>query len=233
MRLATLPTEKGDLARWRDRATVARLFLTGERAGALVTSPIEAIDFDELFVRQWPELGVKTKNRKKATTYLSNIPKLINVAQSWDNFVRNQSPENAPWYTPIKNHWGEQTLSFDNPGKNRGQALNRRLRLLFKQAGLPYKSAHKFRHGNAVYGLLHARTVADYKAVSINLMHSDLQITDGIYVSMLSNDVRRRIANLTSQPINQHDDELLAMISQLSNADLSKVIHIAAERLAA
>jgi len=38
---------------------------------------------------------------------------------------------------------------------------------------------------------------------------------------------------LTTQPINQPDDELLAMVNQLSNAELSKVIHIAAERLAA
>ena len=231
--LATLPGEKGDLAHWRDRAAVARLFLTGERAGAFVSSPIEAIDFQELLVHQWPELGVKTKNGKRAITYLIHIPELLKVARSWDEFVRSQLAVNAPWYTPIKSHWGEQTLSLDNPGKNRSQALNRRLRLLFEQAGLPYKSAHKFRHGNAVYGLLHARTAADYKAVSMNLMHNDLQITDSIYAPMLSNDVRQRITNLTTQPINQPDDELLAMVNQLSNAELSKVIHIAAERLAA
>jgi hypothetical protein len=37
----------GDLAHWRDRAAAARLFLTGERALDLVTSPIEAINLED------------------------------------------------------------------------------------------------------------------------------------------------------------------------------------------
>ena len=45
--LATTPGAEGDLAHWRDRAMAARLFLTGERANAAVTSPISAIDFDK------------------------------------------------------------------------------------------------------------------------------------------------------------------------------------------
>ena len=231
--LATLPGEEGDLAHWRDRAAAARLFLSGERASALVTSPIEAINFQESSVRQWPELGVKTKNSKKATTFLLPIPELLEVAQSWDQFVRSRLPANAPWYAPVESRWGEQTLSLHQPGENRNQALDRRLRRLFDLAGLPYQSAHKFRHGHAVYGLLHARTMADYKAVSMNLMHHDLQITDSIYAPMLSNDVQKRIANLASQPVNQPDDDLRTLVSRLSNADLSKVMMIVAERLAA
>ena len=45
------------------------------------------------------------------------------------------------------------------------------MRKLFEFADLPYKSPHKFRHGHAVYALQHAKTMADYKAVSMNLMH--------------------------------------------------------------
>lgn len=231
--LATLLGESGDLAHWRDRAAAARLFLSGERASALVTSPIEAINIEERSVRQWPELGVETKNGKKATTFLLPIPELIEVVQSWDVFVRSNLPVNAPWYAPVESRWGEQTLSLVKPGENRNQALDRRLRRLFTQAGLPYKSAHKFRHGHAVYGLMHARTMPDYKAVSMNLMHHDLQITDSIYAPMLSNDVQKRIANLALQQANQPDDDLRTMITRLSNADLSKVMMIIAERLAA
>jgi len=65
---------------------------------------------------------------------------------------------------------------------------------------LPYKSAYKFCRHHAVSGLIHARTRPDYKVVSMNLMHDDLQITDNIYAPMLSNDVQKRIANLASQP---------------------------------
>lgn len=231
--LATLPGEEGDLAHWRDRAAAARLFLTGERANALVTSPIEAINFEENWLRQWPELGVKTKNGKKATTFLLPVPELLDVARSWDQFVRANLPENALWYAPIESRWGEQTLSSQQPGENRNHALDRRLRRLLTQAGLPYKSAHKFRHGHAVYGLMHARTMPDYKAVSMNLMHHDLRITDSIYAPMLGNDVQKRIANLASQPVNQPDDDLRSMVNRLSNADLAKVMMIVAERLAA
>ncbi len=80
---------------------------------------------------------------------------------------------------------------------------------------------------------MHARTMPDYKALSMNLMHHDLRITDSIYAPMLSNDVQKRIANLASQPVNQPDDDLRVMVSRLSNADLSKVMMIVAERLAA
>ncbi len=75
--------------------------------------------------------------------------------------------------------WGEQKLSSAEPGQHRSQALNKRLRVLYQAAGLPYKSAHKFRHGHAVYGLQHAKMMADYKAVSMNLMHANLQVTTG------------------------------------------------------
>lgn len=71
------------------------------------------------------------------------------------------------------------------------------MKALFTRAQLEYKSPHKFRHGNAVYGLLHAQTLADYKAVSMNLMHENLETTDGIHAPLLSSDVKSRITSLT------------------------------------
>ena len=63
-------------------------------------------------------------------------------------------------------------------------------------AGLPYKSAHKFRHGHAIYGLQHAQTMAVNKAVSMNLMHEDIMITDDIYAPIMSNEVQLRFSRL-------------------------------------
>ena len=117
--LATTPGAEGDLAHWRDRAMAARLFLTGERANAAVTSPISAIDFKDRTLKQWPELGVRTKNSKGATTYLLLIPELLEVARSWDEYVRKNLPPTAVWYAPIDSKWGEQKLSEQKPGKNR------------------------------------------------------------------------------------------------------------------
>ena len=52
------------------------------------------------------------------------------------------------------------------------------------------------RHGHALYGMQHARTVEDLKALSMNLMHSDIRTTDQVYGSLSAENVRTAIANL-------------------------------------
>lgn len=230
--LSILPGDPADLAHWRDRAMAARLFLTGERASAAVTSPISAINFEERSLKQWPELGVQTKNSKKATTYLLDIPALLEVARSWDEFVRANLPPTAPWYAPINSQWGEQTLSDAAPGENRNIALNKRLRLLFDQAGLPFRSAHKFRHGHAAYGLLHCQTMADYKALSLNLMHESLEITDAIYVHVQQEEQRSRIAKMTARSVSVPDQELQQYLMRLSKQAKLDTITALAKALA-
>lgn len=231
LRLVVIPHEDDDLALLRDKAAAAMLFLSGARASAFTTLPISAVDLLDRTLRQWPELGVATKTGKRATTYLLPIPELLAVAQTWDQVVRPKLPATAPWYAPISARWGSQSLEVSEPGKNRHQALDKRLRRLFDLAGQPYKSAHKFRHGHAVYGLLKAQTMADYKAVSMNLMHHDIKITDSIYAPILSEEVKERIAGLTISPSLLPETEFDGLLSQLSNADLSKVLRIVASRL--
>lgn len=58
--------------------------------------------------------------------------------------------------------------------------LARGVRRLCEAADIPYLSPHKLRHGHAVYAIERALTVGDLKAVSQNLVHSSLVITDGI-----------------------------------------------------
>jgi integrase len=232
-RLITIPNDEDDLALLRDKAAAAMLFLSGARASAFTTLPVSAVDLPTRTLHQWPELGVATKNGKRATTYLLPIPELLLVAQTWDDVVRSNLPSTAPWYAPISSRWGSQSLEESEPGKNRHQALDKRLRRLFTLAGLPYKSAHKFRHGHAVYGLIKAQTMVDYKAVSMNLMHNDIKITDSIYAPILSEEVKERIAKLTSSQDYMPDIETDGLLGQLSNADLSKVLRIVASRLSA
>lgn len=77
--------------------------------------------------------------------------------------------------------------------------MKKRLRLLFSLAKLDFKSPYKFRHGHTVFGLLHAQTMANYKAVSMNLMHDSIEITDSTCALMLSSDVQERIAGLSGK----------------------------------
>jgi hypothetical protein len=64
---------------------------------------------------------------------------------------------------------------------------------------LPYQFPHEFRHGNAVYSLKNAKDVSALKAVSQNLMHANLSITDGVYGILSENDVQKQIRNLGKQ----------------------------------
>lgn len=232
LQLTSVPNDEGDLALLRDKAAAALLFLSGARASALTTFPISAVDQPARTLRQWPEMGVATKNGKHATTFLLPIPELLSVVKTWDDLVRSKLPPATPWCTPISAHWGDQSLEGLVPGKNRHQALDKRLRRLFNLACLPYKSAHKFRHGHAVYGLHHAQTMADYKAVSINLMHEDIKITDQIYAPILNEEVAKRIAGLSNAPVRRQYNELVAQFHNLDNNQLAQALLAIADRLA-
>ena len=137
------------------------------------------------------------------------------------------------WYTPTISEFGQQTLSADPPGAHRNIAIAKRLRKLYARAGLPYQSPHKFRHGHAVYALQHAQTMADYKAASMNLMHSDIRTTDSIYAPLASDEVQRRIAALTGPPTEQQGTYATSVnaFEDLTDAQLSQVMAVAAKRL--
>jgi integrase len=232
--LTRLEIDEGDLALRRDQAAAALLFLSGMRAGALASLPLKGVDLSNMAIKQWPSLGVKTKNGKRATTYLLPIPELFAAVEKWDSCVRAILPLDAMWYTPTISQFGQQMLSSDPPGANRSVALAKRMRRLFAAAGLPYKSPHKFRHGHAVYALQRARTMADYKAASMNLMHGDIRVTDSIYAPLGSGDVQRRIAGLTGP---SHADVRTPAIpansfEKLTDAQLSQIMAVAAKRLA-
>jgi hypothetical protein len=92
------------------------------------------------------------------------------------------------------------------------------MRKLFAAADMPYKSPHKFRHGHAVFSLQNAQTMADYKAVSMNLMHADISVTDGIYAPLAGEEVKERIANLTLEPNGPIDSQG----AYLDSGDLSR-----------
>lgn len=79
-----------------------------------------------------------------------------------------------------------------------------------------HHSPHKFRHGHAVYALKMAKDVSALKAVSQNLMHKNLSITDGMYGVLSEIDVRQQIASLGKGVANSEDlQELRSLVSRL------------------
>jgi integrase len=180
----------------RIQAAAVFWFLSGIRIGAFVSLPIKSINLEALEVRQWPSLGVNTKFNKHATTFLLDIPDLLEVVNAWDYEVRKNLFDDNLWFARIST----ETESFEPDGKKAGNHRQTRarkdLKAWLERVDLPYYSPHKFRHGHAVYSLKLANTISDLKAISMNLMHSDLKITDGVYAILSDTDVKEKISNL-------------------------------------
>lgn len=195
-RLLTAEVAPGDLATRRDKAAAAFLFLSGVRATAFLTLGLHCVDIASRTVRQLPSMGVRTKNRKAGVTHLLEIPDLLQVVEEWDAFVRARLDAPAPWYPVISQSFGRQSLTDRAPGRFRNRDFGRRIQRLFDLAGLPPMTPHKFRHGHAVHGLNLAKDMGDLKAISMNLMHSSISITDSIYAVFSDKDTQGRIAQL-------------------------------------
>jgi len=235
IKLATSTPPTDLLVYMRDQAAAAMLFLSGMRASSFVSLPIKAVDIQRKEIKQWPSLGVRTKFKKHATTYLLDIPELIDVVEQWDDFVRSQLPGEAMWYPVIISEWSLEKLSLKEPGKNRHIHLAKRLRKLSQLLGVGYKSPHKYRHGHAVYALLQAQNMADYKAISQNLMHSSIKVTDSIYAWLNNHQIKDRIASLSTTYKRQghSNPQMEAYLSRLSKTDLKQAIQRSIDLLAA
>jgi len=73
-----------------------------------------------------------------------------------------------------------------------------------------------FGHGHVVYALKSARDTAGPKAVSQNLMHENLSITDGVYGVLSEMVVRQQIATLGNGVANREDvQEPRSLVSRL------------------
>ena len=180
----------------RTRASVAFLFLSGMRIGAFLTLPFECVDIYNRRVYQLPSKGVKTKNSKAGLTFLLNIPELLAVIEEYDNEFRPNMPSESYWYVHADT-WGDPTRK--KPIGNREASrdtFSDHLKKLCERAGVKFLSPHKFRHGHAVYSMKRAKTVAQMKAISQNLMHSNTGITDGIYGRLVNDDRENMINDL-------------------------------------
>ena len=189
----------------RARAAAVFLYLSGIRIGAFVSLPIQAVDIPNRKIIQSPNLGVKTKNRKYAVTYLLDIPELLKVVQAWDDEIRPLLPPNGFWFAPLSSETGQIDRNAVSIGEHRITLARRSIKKWLDQVGLPYHSPHKFRHGHVHFGIANSKNIADYKAVSMNVMHSSMEITDQFYSVLQDEEVKNRINSFNKDA--QTDDE--------------------------
>lgn len=178
----------------RIQAAAVLLFLSGMRIGALISLPIQAIDIENRKILQYPSLGVRTKNRKYGVTALLDIPELLEVVKDWDKEVRSHLPIEGFWFAPLSPDTGEIDTTCFVIGEHRETLARKNLQAWLSKVGLPYHSPHKFRHGHVHYAMAQAKTIEDYKAISLNVMHSSMEITDQFYSVLNDNQVHERIS---------------------------------------
>lgn len=191
----------------RIRAAAVFLYLSGIRIGAFVSLPIKAVDLDTLSVIQYPSYGVRTKNGKYAITYLLEIPELLEIVKKWDIKIREILPGDGFWFAPLSPDTCEIDPFCRQIGEHRESIARKNLTAWMKKVGLKYHSPHKFRHGHIQYGLAHSKSQADFKAVSLNVMHESIQITDQVYSKIPDNERQSRIRAFTSSDLQNTDEE--------------------------
>lgn len=201
----------------RIRASAVLWFLSGIRIGAFVSLPLSAVDLENLTIKQWPKLGVRTKFKKHATTFLLNIPDLLEVAREWDKEVREACDNEGLWFAQMSPDTGEIIPGATQSGEYRASIATRDLKQWLRKVGLPYHSPHKFRHGHAVYALKMAKDIQALKAISQNLMHSNISITDGVYGILSDNDVRGQIVTLGKNVNGIKNDIIISLLKELTN----------------
>ncbi len=211
--IATSPAQTA-LAR-RARAAMVFLYLSGMRIGAFVSLPIQAVDIPNRVVTQFPSLGVRTKNRKFGTTYLLDIPELLKVVQDWDDEVRSILPPNGLWFAPFNSQTGCIDPNITEAGEHRLTLARKNFKSWLDQEGLTYHSPHKFRHGHIHYGLTRSKNIADFKAVSMNAMHSNMEITDQFYSVLHNEEIKSRISGLNKSDKSNDRGETIRILENL------------------
>ncbi len=182
-----------------DVAAVAFLFLSGMRISAFTSLPVCAVDCaqDPIPVRQWPELGVRTKNGVAATTFLlpySELADLRAIVKLWDAKVRAAVGAQGLWYPVLDPNGG--FAAKQKPGVHRDEAFRHRLQQLCERAGVTYLSPHRLRHGHIHWAQEQCTTAAEYKAVSQNVMHASMEITDQRYGRLTETELRTTLQGL-------------------------------------
>jgi site-specific recombinase XerD len=201
--IAKLPVES--LVEKRVRAGVCFLYLSGMRISAFTTMPIKAVDLEELEVRQSPELGMRTKNKKSATTYILDIDHIIGIIREWDAYVRGMLPPNGFWFAPLSPNTREIDITADKVGLNRSCIFRNNLRdWLTKNQSLLH-TPHHFRRGHANFLFDHAKDLSDLEAAKENLMHESLTTTE-MYARKRRAQIKNRIHNMTHPKPNREID---------------------------
>ena len=121
------------------------------------------------------------------------------MVRDWDKEIRSVLPSNSFWFAPLSPDTQELDPKRKEIGEHREAIARKNLQAYLSKIGMPYNSPHKFRHAHIHYGLERSKTMADYKAVSMNVMHASMDTTDEVYSRLDNEEIKARIQNMDKQ----------------------------------
>ena len=98
--------------------------------------------------------------------------------------------------------------------EHRVALARKNIKAFIETSGLQYDSPHKFRHGHIHYGVARAKTIEDFKAVSMNVLHSSMEITDQFYSNLNEEELQKRISQLDEMPQKNESQDALRLFEQ-------------------
>jgi site-specific recombinase XerC len=191
--ISKLPTES--LVEQRVQAGTCFLYLSGMRVSAFTSMPIKAVNLQKLEVRQSPNLGMITKNKKSATTYILDIKEVFEIVRKWDTFVRSRLPADGYWFAPLIPTTGELDPNPAKANENRSTIFRKNLKKWLSKNQVTLHSPHAFRRGHANFLFDHASDIGDIDAARENLMHDSLATTE-LYARKRRAQIKSRIQNM-------------------------------------
>lgn len=171
----------------RTQAAMCFLFLSGMRITAFCSLPVDCVNITTRKIEQKPSKGVETKFNKSATTIILDIPELLKIVTTWDAKVRNGNYKY--WLVTMTRQRTIPAAQNTRHMPSAKESITRDIKRLCEKVGIEAKSPHKLRHGHVIYGIKHAKTIMEFKAISQNVMHSNMGITDGLYGGLSDNDM--------------------------------------------
>ncbi len=200
----------------RVRAGVCFLYLSGMRISAFTSMPIKAVDLQKLEVRQSPNLGMITKNKKSATTYILDIKEIFEIVYEWDLFVRTKLPADGYWFAPLSPTTGGIDPNATKANENRSTIFRKNLKKWLIKNQVALHSPHAFRRGHANFLFDHAADISDLDAARENLMHDNLATTE-LYARKRRAQIKRRIQNMVNPAVNPVEN--LDLHAKVSNVE--------------
>lgn len=212
-------TPVNNLVEERVRAGAVFLYLSGMRIDAFISMPLKAVNFDSLEVKQTPALGIRTKNKKSATTFILELQELFDVVKAWDVKVRSILLPEGFWFAPISPQTSELDLEVTEVGEHRSSRFRKDLSDWLSKHNLAYHAPHNFRRGHANFLFDNAEDINDLEAARDNLMQESLTTTER-YARQRRDQRKSRILKMSRQttaaPETNISAEILAQMKTMN-----------------